>query len=443
MPAIYDLSNVEKLLKKNNAQAVIIPDTNVLINNPDIFIWKTPIENPVFLLSDINTTEICHLACRQGVEGSSARLVRDSLVKLYDLGNPTEGIQIPGVGWFIIVKAPSKSIYQEALGQIQIIADTLKQSDTMLLFLTRDCNETVNRVPVICVTSDTYLYMVGKPHVPSLLLCKKQFPGPELNEWFGKSHHAMLNVNWDKELSEVQKQIESSTVEVELTLTSKKYVKSWHYNEYSKNIVFGQPPDDIPEELIEDITQYKPTDVIIAEGYGRIYLLENKEVFFNWRVPYKNVLSEELAKDSIRGEPCKIVIRDDVPLLLFMMDAQDLDFFGKEDEISQEIKQELLHKLSLCGTPWSLSRVGLPTFQSPLCMAETYFITNIGKKRLTDSNSEVESETNSSLDTYEGFRQLFCNLISKCDEDEVASLIDEMTSCWNIGHTIRTRIKTA
>jgi hypothetical protein len=208
--------------------------------------------------------------------------------------------------------------------------------------------------------------------------------------------------------------------------------------------------DEYKEITGEDYPEGAPvaaglTDVIIAEGYGRIHLSKENEVFFNWRVPYKNWISEGLAHDKIRGECCPIdlsvVDEENLPLQAMYMDIDDLEFFGKEDVISDELKQELVNKLFVCGTPFSIAE-GMPTFQSPICMAEYHAITKRSINQIEESSPGVKSNEPDSSDDYAGLRERLSQMISNSDQEGISALLDSVTGFWNIGHTVYTRIKT-
>ncbi len=178
MESIFDLERVRKLVEKTRSQALIVIDTNILMNKntPDISKWKSSINNPVYVLSDVVMAEIVMKHSKK-VTADEPMFARDAIIKLVNQGNIQDGIHIPEVGWFISVKSPPKALIQQALDQVPIIAAALGQNDTLLLLLTKECSESIN-AKVVFITSDTYQFMLGKSHVSPILLCKN-FPGIE------------------------------------------------------------------------------------------------------------------------------------------------------------------------------------------------------------------------------------------------------------------------
>ncbi|GAH24727.1 unnamed protein product [marine sediment metagenome] len=73
MDTLFDLSKVKKLVEDKHAQAVIIIDTNIFMNSdtPAISDWKSTLNNPVFILSDIVMAEIVMTCPHKGYHSLS------------------------------------------------------------------------------------------------------------------------------------------------------------------------------------------------------------------------------------------------------------------------------------------------------------------------------------------------------------------------------------
>lgn len=70
-----------------------IVDTNILMNNPNIFGWQTSLANPVYIISDILLSEIATIHTKKEAS-EKARVARDYINKLHDLGNLKKGINL-------------------------------------------------------------------------------------------------------------------------------------------------------------------------------------------------------------------------------------------------------------------------------------------------------------------------------------------------------------
>ena len=116
MATIFDLSKVKKIIDDNEAQILIIVDTNIFMdeNTPDISKWKTSSKNPVFLISDIVMAEIVMNHAKK-VTADAPRIARESVINLLKRGNIQDGIHVPDVGWFVSVQSPPRSVIQQAL----------------------------------------------------------------------------------------------------------------------------------------------------------------------------------------------------------------------------------------------------------------------------------------------------------------------------------------
>ena len=58
MPEIFDLSKIKRLVEEKRPPAILIVDTNVLMNEPDFSKWETSIGKPIFVLPDTIMVEL-------------------------------------------------------------------------------------------------------------------------------------------------------------------------------------------------------------------------------------------------------------------------------------------------------------------------------------------------------------------------------------------------
>ena len=157
-------------------------------------------------------------------------------------------------------------------------------------------------------------------------------------------------------------------------------------------------------------------------------------------LPYQPWTSELLTQDDLRGEPTP----GDKKALLFwgpsasnagLMTRSDLDFLGHESEIPSPVIEDLLLKLGYCEVPDSMRLNGLPSLQSPMCLMEHFS----NRYRFLQEKPAVKKRNTRTEFNYKDLRDSLSIWLSTHSKDEAASLIDLITSSWNIGHTIRTR----
>lgn len=113
------------------------------------------------------------------------------------------------------------------------------------------------------------------------------FPGKELEDWVIRIKPEPSMMDWDKELEEVQDKMLETFVDVEFTLLSQRYFKNWPHNKMISSGIVSSPDEEV--EYATGVT-----DVVFAEGNGKLFLEDGKELFFSWRVPYKYHLSDKL-----------------------------------------------------------------------------------------------------------------------------------------------------
>ena len=58
MSEIFDLSKIKRLVEEKCPPAILIVDTNVLMNEPDFSKWGTSVGKPIFVLPYMITIEL-------------------------------------------------------------------------------------------------------------------------------------------------------------------------------------------------------------------------------------------------------------------------------------------------------------------------------------------------------------------------------------------------
>ena len=282
-------NNIDSLIQKHHPSEVIIIDTNFFIRNPDFRTWKTSAKDPIFVISDLIREELYLLRHKKKVESSAVfEKASKQLLDLVKEGNLIDGIQIPNVGWSISCNCPSSQELQPELDKLGAISQS-EPNDAKFLLLSKECNQEFFGHVVGLVSGDRDLNIYcGWYQIPSYY-CPRELPDEGLDDWLQKQMEKPVAIDWEKVLldSANKKAIETS-VEVCLTLTSKKFVHGWPF----------ETPDPESEDLPDIINNL---DVVVAEGHGDIKTSNGTFVFL-WRMPFKPWTTPLLAKDDLRGE---------------------------------------------------------------------------------------------------------------------------------------------
>lgn len=423
MAGLFDFGKLKDLVAKNHLSEIIIIDTNIFINGPDFKGWKTSATNPVFLLSDRILEEILRVEQRKYNKNKidsakDAEIAHKWLDELLEIGDLTCGVSVENIGWFITFNCPPKEKLQPEIDQLNVLSDTHGPNDAIFVLLTKHCAEEFEGCNVIFLTGDRGLKTVGMWHRAPIYYCR-QLPSEDFNSWLEQQKNKPIQQDWDKILEKIIKNTRDTSVEVSLTLTSKKLMHNW--------------PCEVPDEEGTGLPDIEPIDVILAEGYGTISMKKG-EVAFHWRLPFRPWTSDILSQDELRGEPSPIdwqkTDEDGNVATICLIDESDFDFLGKEDLVPGPVLRGLLLKLANCETPWTIQTEGIPSLQSPMCLTETF----LREKGLTEK-LKIKSNLN-----YDDLLKILSDWLSTHTADEVSGYIDLVTSSWNIGHTIRTRV---
>ena len=423
--AIFDFGNLNKLLEMHHPSEIIIVDADFFVNHSDFRTWKTSAKSPVFVISDVLLQEIYSLENAKRPE--SSQLFEDAGAYLFGLIKESqliEGKYVPNVGWFsyCCFYCSNLELQQEMdkLGTLPIIDPTASK----FLLLAKGCNQEFVENPVVLITGNTRLNTYCDWYQIPSYYCPGELPDEGLDSWLLQQTKRTFQTDWDRLLlaSANKKAIEASA-ELSLTLTSKRFVHNWPFKRQDPN------PYDLKKIIIT-------LDVIIAEGYGTIKL-PNGMFTFLWRLPFQPWTSELLTQDDLRGEPTP----GDKKALLFwgpsasnagLMTRSDLDFLGHESEIPSPVIEDLLLKLGYCEVPDSMQLNGLPSLQSPMCLMEHFS----NRYRFLQEKPAVKKRNTRTEFNYKDLRDSLSIWLSTHSKDEAASLIDLITSSWNIGHTI-------
>ncbi len=401
MPEIFDLSKIKRLVEEKHPPAILIVDTNVLMNEPDFSKWVTSIGKPIFVLPDMIMLELEFLRRKPEPREKAIKAIR-SVNNLFRQGTIADGIVIEDVGSFISTPHPKADQLNPELEQLDDIVKAFGRFDTEFLLLTRECNQFIPNIPTLFLTGDNNLFNVMEPNeIPSYMF--ESFPMSGIKEVIKKS--LRKPINWDHELAEVQATIRRRSVEVELTLTSKKCMPKW----------------------LQGVGEY--SQILLAEGYGVIHGHKTGDIRFLWTLPFEPYNLESASAKST-----------DIDYL----NKANLDFLGYEQQISEQLSETLAKRISDCAIPFA-SIEGLPTVQDPISVMELllvidYFFKRENSKTFGDAAVKLKDEIKAAGRSLVKF---WVEWILKYQEEDnilLDSFVDAISSCWSIGNTVKLTI---
>lgn len=325
MSNIFNLTRIAQIAQSQRLACVLVVDTNVLMEEPDPANWMVTVGPALFVLSDMITQELEHI--RQRKESGKKEESREkaekaitSLTNLIKKGRITEGINI-NAGWIIGIPSPKHDELELELKKYDEILQAFRRSDTKLLLLTKECNQSIASTPVIMVTRDANLFNEAQMNdIPCHLFAK--FPIEGLQEVIERSR--LKTVDWDQVLEEVESLVKQKAVAIEVTLTSQRCAPSWLMT-HNKSLV-------------------------IAEGHG-VMRDSTKNRSFLWTIPFESLAAlTSISESSEKSVP-------DLPTIY-------LDFLDGDD-IEQELFDDIADRLLECTHIDFSHEEHPPTLQNP------------------------------------------------------------------------------
>lgn len=413
MPEIFDLSKIKRLVEEKRPPAILIVDTNVLMNETDFSKWGTSIGKPIFVLSDMIMVELEYIKTKPEPREKAIKAIK-SVNNLFKQGKITEGIVIEHVGSFISVPAPKADQLNPELEQLDDIVKAFKRTDAKFLLLTRECNRFIPNIPTLFVTGEYNLFNIMEANgIPSYMF--ESFPMSGIEEVIKKS--LRKPIDWDNVLADIQTTTKGKSVEVELTLTSKKCMPKW----------------------LQGVGEY--SQILLAEGYGIIHSRKDDEVRFLWSLPFKEY-SLQLASGVDEPKAPSTKPLDDY------LNKANLDFLGYEQQISEQLIEALRQKIGDCTSPVAYIE-DMPTVQGPLSVIQMLLLFDYLSKQEELRNSVSSSALNKLQDEIreaEGLVNFWVEWIlddQENDEDKyivLGELLNAISSCWSIGNTVKLTI---
>lgn len=396
MSSLFDLVRMSKLVEAKNPVRILIVDTNVVMNNPDLKTWSIEVPGAdLFVLSDTIVQELEYIKQKKGTpekleSSKKAKLAINNIIKLLSQGDIADGIPIDS-GWIIGVPSPRKDDINPELEQLEDVVSAFKRADAKLLLLTRECHQTFQSLPVTLLTGDgNFSNQVKIQGVPCHLVYS--FPIEELKE----ANALSQPIDWKQVIDGVDTNTKEMALTVEATLIAQRLAPKW----------------------IDLVTGTKR--FMIAEGSGTV-CADNYVRPFIWTTLFYPQTLEKQSSDDNEG--------------LTELPSIHLDFFGKDD-FEQELFDAIADRLIDC-TSINFEE-GTPTLQSPQSIMEILIYMEYLYKKGASPNAleRLKNEIKES----EGLIHYWTDWIlnTQDPDDQISCLegfIEALNECWKIGQT--------
>ncbi|MFC1909696.1 PIN domain-containing protein [Chloroflexota bacterium] len=271
---MFDLKGLQKTVEKVKAPCVIILDTEVLMDAPKIKEWKIRNKNVVFVIPKVVISQLIKLKTNPHTT-RKAKQALDQIVDFSDeAGNSDKVVHYEGIGSFILILPPAEEDFKTELGKHHIDRRNIGKIDMGLIFLTKECNETIKKVPTMLSTADKDCLLTAFGKMP-IYRFDPQKPWETLPVKIKEMTQPVLSIDWSKEIDEIYKR----TAQVQLTLSSAKNIKI---------------PASDSQNIIDDME--------IKEATGSGFLIYWGDKYsFNWSLQYQpyNIISLLHPRESV------------------------------------------------------------------------------------------------------------------------------------------------
>jgi len=420
MDNIFDFSKIIKLVTEKNPQAIILVDTNIVVDNPVFKAWKTDLANPLFVLPESVIYEISNkiheLDKRPNDQESTKtankfRIAWKAIAAMQSKGPMLDGIYIDGIGWFIRLPMPEKGELNNILKQRRygMVINTIGDIDAGLLLIHEELLKAIPSMPVVSLNNDRKCIYFAK-EFGLLHHCAQSFPvkirklvpidpektvrdaekiAAEREEAIAKIEregwHACLTLTCIRAANRFEREVlqlsdpEGATHRLRPPRPFKPPDEIATKEEKKENTVKAlwekvKPPMPPPiPSRIDEVTER--TICLIAEGYGEIQHHKKGNFGFLWSVAYlpdfRATRKEHISWWVMEKGDVAHVVPPGHPgahQAFFMgRGAEDeivvsTHFLGKQDEIPPKV-----HQLLVCTIDQLIQEGRL---QSRLCLAE-------------------------------------------------------------------------
>lgn len=151
--------NLVKAVERLKPQAVLLLDTNTLMDNPRLESYEVAALGPFLLVvPQVVDNELLGLTFNNDPETKKkASRALKHLGKLYERGNPVDGIDVGNERWVVTVRAPRPAATENATIEEDQIWRYLGQVDAALLRLADACADELPDTRAVLVTKDRNL----------------------------------------------------------------------------------------------------------------------------------------------------------------------------------------------------------------------------------------------------------------------------------------------
>jgi hypothetical protein len=419
---IFDLEAVRDLIVDKQPPAVIVADTNIVMDWPDFAKWGTPLDEVVFVLPAIINVELARIKRRnkdtKGLDPASkaVRAYRDLCKK----GAIHRGIHIGGVGWFVSVPIPMEDRMIPALKQWGIAAQGFGSSDLMFLLLTVELAQ-LSIAPVVLATTDSGLFGFASGN-GVLAHYFEGFPMNNLGATLAKLPRP-AGIDFKQLMSDIRQEAEKKkTIEVALVLTSKREIPRSFGRDF--------------EQWLED-SPLPESPLLFAEGVGTL----DRDMPFSWALSYSEWDYPFL---------CPSADNEFDPRPEFFTQVH-LNFGGREDEVPSNVRQALEETLEMLTFPLA-GWLGMPTILSPESIIKFFLYNTYVEESLSskggaedDVKSEFAEEYRAASDLADfGAGIIFMRLGLDPQQskvgDSLKKLLVALTASWGIGDRITIQV---
>ena len=151
--------NLVKAVERLKPQAVLLLDTNILMENPRLESYEIAAPVPLLLvIPEVVDNELSGLTFNRDREkGQKASRALKQLGKSYARGNPVEGLNLGNDVWMITAKSPRPAGTEGAPLEDDQVLRYLGQVDAALLRLADACTGRLPNTRTVLVTNDKHL----------------------------------------------------------------------------------------------------------------------------------------------------------------------------------------------------------------------------------------------------------------------------------------------
>jgi hypothetical protein len=385
MDNIFDLVKLKTLVDDKNPKCVIVIDTNIMMDNPDYSEWKTDFGDALWVISGVIADEIQKLkSCIDKETKRKADKARRSLSDLCQKGNLILGTSLGNGQSCISISNPSESILNKALKDYPGFRDVFGDADEKLYLLTKSIADLMLGIPVILCTADSGLFNKASTNGENAHL----FSVADIFPLKLKKHEWVLRekTDWDAVLTKIEREIEETSVEIELTLVSK---------------------------TLDESNPKSP--FILAKGTGKVH--GQKEIPFLWETPFSPITY--IVHESEVEWACDTYANPSIDF-----GEQNINF---NPDIVKTIKDQIVE------TTYSPTFNGIEvTLQDPSSITKQWLQQQLKEEAL--ASLIKSSETDAEL-----FASAFAILNEECDDFTYSNIIDYLLDThhrfWHFGET--------